>query len=329
MRNWLLCSTLLLGLAACSAPEPADDDITADEGDSAVEDSQTAETAQDDGADEDAAALPDTDIAIATISWVDGTPDISGPVIVTTEGLYDNQPAYDANGGFFFTTESPDGNTDIRYRDPSGTVSVITNTPGESEYSPRPSPDGRSVTYIHQPPGQVGGQAWRQMLDGSNYGPVHQYGPAGYYALSGDQTQMLLFALTDPFSLLWLDLANGVEEEITTGIGRALYTAPDGQSAFFTLQNEDGSWAIHAFSFDGNGVREVMGLPGETQDYAVFTTPDGQLGWFAAWDGQLLFTSGESGNWTPVADLSGLGEGEISRLAVSPDAGHMAVVVAE
>ncbi|MEE2525252.1 hypothetical protein V0U79_02665 [Hyphobacterium sp. HN65] len=327
MRNLLLCSTILLGLAACSAPEAADEAM--DEAAENAAGTPAEDTAQADTGDDDAAGLPDTDIAVARISWTDGMPEITTPVVVTMQGLYDNQPAYDAAGGFYFTTESADGNTDIRYMDRSGSVSVITNTPGESEYSPRPSPDGRSVTYIHQPPGQVGGQAWRLMLDGSNYGPIHGYGPAGYYALSGDQTQMLLFALTDPFSLLWLDLENGIEGEITTGIGRALYSAPDGQSAYFTLQNEDGSWTIHSFSFEGNGVGEVMELPGETEDYAVFTTPAGELGWFASWDGELLFATGMDGNWRPVANLSGLGDGGVSRLAVAADADHMAIVFTE
>jgi hypothetical protein len=326
MRAVFLTTALLLAVSACSAPEAEDapeanDDTAATE--TAAEETPVASE------EADAAALPANDIALADISWTNGRPSIGTPEIVTAPDRYDNQPAFDANGGFFFTTETSGANTDIHYRSADSDIRVITRTPDESEYSPRPSPDGASVTYIHQPPGQVGGQAWRQRLEGGNTQPVHEYGPAGYYALSGDQSQLLLFALTDPFTLLWFDLESGDQAEIATGIGRALYTAPDGNVAYFTLPQPDERWIVNRFDFTDQSVSEVFTLPGQTQDYAVFETPDGELAWFAASDGELLYRAGDAGDWAAIADLSPLGTGELSRLAVSPAADRLAIVIAE
>lgn len=300
--------------AATSDPAPAETDLAANE-------------ATDDAAD--AGALPATDISLSTLVWIDGLPRIADRRVVTQRGLYDNQPAFDGNSGLYFTRETENKQTDIfRLDTASGDAVPVTRTPDESEYSPRPSPDGASVTYIHQAAGVYGGQVYRHMLDGSSTGAVHDYGPAGYYALSADQSQMLLFALTDPLSLRWVNLALDIEAEVTTGLGRALYSAPDGQSAYFTLEHPEGGYIINQFSFDDSAVTPVFRLPGETEDYAVFTNPQGELSWLAASDGTLYYRATQS-SWQPVDDLAAMGLTGISRLAVSPGADQLAIVAEE
>lgn len=325
---WIAGLTALT-LASCNAPSgtPADsggsgatqqDEVPAPETDLALSDDAEDETE----------GLPETDISLARLEWVNGLPSLAGQRIVTAEGLYDNQPAFDDNGGFYFTTETAGNQTDIHYMNAAGEARNITQSPDESEYSPRPTPDGNAVTYIHQAPGGYGGQVYRHPLEGTSTGPVHDYGPAGYYALAADQSAMLLFALTEPFSLRWIDLDLGLEEEVTTGIGRALYSAPDGQSAYFTLEHPDGGYIINQFSFGDSAITPVFRLPGETEDYAVFTNPEGELAWLAVSDGTLFYRASQS-NWQPVADLAAMGLSGISRLAVSPDASQLAIVVEE
>jgi len=312
---------------ASETPDETDQELAfSDGGATEIADEQSEGDASE---DTDADGLPGTDISISNLVWIDGSPRIADRIVVTSENLYDNQPAFDGNGGFYFTTETANGQTDIHYLDlASGSARAVTNTPDESEYSPRPSPDGASVTYIHQAPDGYGGQVFRNMLDGSSTSPVHGYGPAGYYALAGDQSQMLLFALTDPFSLRWVDLELGTEEEVTTGLGRALYSAPDGQSAYFTLEHPEGGFIINQFSFADASITPVFRLPGVTEDYAVFTNPDGELAWLAAFDGTLYYRATQS-DWQPIDDLAAMGLTGISRLAVSPDASQLAIVAEE
>lgn len=317
-----------LALTACNGAPAPDPELTEDE--TAMADPAMPETTDDAAAaateDEEPAGLPQTDISLSTLVWNNGLPQIADRVIPTSQGSYDNQPAFD-DGGFYFASETPGLQTDIFYYSlDSGAISRITDTPDESEYSPRPSPDGQSVTYIHQAPGGYGGQVYRHQLDGSATGPVHEYGPAGYYALAGDQSEMLLFALTDPFSLLWTDLELGIEEEITTGLGRALYTAPDGQSAFFTLEHPEGGFTVNRFSFTDASITPVFRLPGESEDYAVFTKPDGGLGWLSATSDTLFYRDDNVSSWQPIADLDAMGLSGVTRLAVSPSADRLAIV---
>ncbi|PIW28839.1 MAG: hypothetical protein COW29_08040 [Rhodobacterales bacterium CG15_BIG_FIL_POST_REV_8_21_14_020_59_13] len=325
---WIAGLTALT-LGSCNAPSrtPAETSTPEAPQQDAANAPETG-TAQSDIADDETEGLPETDISLAGLEWVNGLPRLAGQRIVTAEGLYDNQPAFDDNGGFYFTTETAGNQTDIHYMNAAGEVRNITQSPDESEYSPRPSPDGNAITYIHQAPGGYGGQVYRHPLEGTSTGPVHDYGPAGYYALAADQSAMLLFALTDPFSLRWIDLERDIGEEVTTGIGRALYSAPDGQSAFFTLERPEGGYIVNQFSFGDSSITPVFRLPGKTEDYAVFTNPEGELAWLAVSDGTLFYRASQA-YWQPVGDLAGMGLNGISRLAVSPDASQLAIVVEE
>jgi WD40-like Beta Propeller Repeat len=328
-HKWSVSLAALLLVACGNSPEANSPDPEASQG---IEQPQFTEDVDSDTADQDdndAGGLPETDIFIADITWTDGLPSVDGVRALTATGLYDNQPAFDAAGGFYFTSETPGSQTDIRYMNiATGEVSIVTDTPEESEYSPRPSPDGRSVTYIHQAPGDVGGQVWRQSLENSMTGPVHEYGPAGYYALAGDQSQMLLFALTDPFTLRWATFDLGHVTEVSEGIGRALYTSPDGASAYFTLEQPEGGWQVHQFQFADQSITPLFQLPGTSEDYAVFETPGGELAWFSVSDGTLHYQIGLAG-WQPVADLNEAGLNGITRLAVSPEADRLAIVAEE
>lgn len=324
--SFLLITGVLL--TAC-APQTEPPEQRAESADIHEPIEPTSAQAADESPDEDASGLPETDIAVADVTWQDGLPVISTPLITTRAGLYDNQPAFDARGGFYFTTETPGNQTDIRYMDANGSVSSFTNTPDESEYSPRPSPDGQSVSYIHQQPGDIGGQVYRTRVDGSVSGPVHDYGPSGYYALSGDQSQMLLFALTDPFTLRWADNQRGLEQQIASEPGRALYSSPDGQLAYFTLANPEGGFTVNAFAFADRSITTLFNLPGESQDYAVFLNPAGDVSWFAVENGTLVYRDSGQQNWQPIADLTAMGLTGTSRMAVSPQADRIALVVEE
>ncbi|WP_421792399.1 hypothetical protein [Hyphobacterium sp.] len=313
-------------LAACS-PDQAVDEVQPDTSDDNTE--SAAETEAPRSTDDETAGLPDTDIAVATMTWQDGLPVIDQPRIYTTQGLYDNQPAFDEAGGFYFTTETPGNQTDIRYMRQDGTVSVFTATPDISEYSARRSPDGTSVTYIRQAPGDVGGQVYRTRVDGASSAPVHPYGPSGYYALSGDQSVMLLFALTDPFTLRWADNDNGIERQVTAEPGRGLYSSPDGQSAYFTLAHAEGGFTIHEYDFASDSILELFRLPGESQDYAVFLNPEGQLSWLSSSGDTLFYRDEDHASWQSISDLGGMGFSGVTRLAVSPQADRIAIVFEE
>lgn len=274
--------------------------------------------------------LPSTDIHIAELDWQDGLPHAGAPANATSRPGYDNQPAFTADGAHFYFAAGADKHTDI-WRcslDCSQRVQ-ITDTPDAGEYSPRPTPSGGIISYIYQPPGGYGGQVWYNDPDGGNARPASERGPNGYYAFNFDMTRLAVFALTDPVSLVVFDrFQDAAETVVAEGIGRALHAAPDHDSIYFTLPREDGGFAVHHTGFAGEPARRLFDLPGQTQDYAVFALPDGQTGFVAVSEGVLHFRT-EAADWQATTDLSAHGLTNITRLAVSPDRTHLAIVAEE
>ncbi|MHA6289308.1 TolB family protein [Maricaulis sp. CAU 1757] len=272
--------------------------------------------------------LPRVDIYMASIDWSTGTPRLGQPVNVTARPGYDNQPAFLPDGsGFYFSSGDDNGETDIwRCNLDCSTRWQITDTPTESEFTPRPTPAGDAISYIHQAPGEYGGQVW---LDAPGGGVAHaasEHGPFGYYAWNNDMTRAVTFALTEPFQLHVVDrFSDQGPQAMIDNIGRALYPAPGHESAYFTIPRASEGFSVMNFGFENYSIRPMFDLPGATQDYAVFAFSDGSHGFFAVADGVLHFRTVEN-DWLASTDLGAFGLTGITRLAVSPDLSLVAIV---
>jgi hypothetical protein len=315
--------TLPLALIACSAPDAPPEDADTLPADTAPAADETSDETSEDAA----AALPTGDIYIAPLSWVGDIPAL-GPVRnATTRAGYDNQPAFTADGRAFYFSSMAGEQTDIwRCSLDCATREQITDTPDSSEYSPRPTPAGEALSYIYQPPGGYGGEVWLDSLDGGNARSASSIGPNGYYAFNADMTRLGVFALTEQFHL---QVFGRFEDDgvisVAEGIGRALYASPDHQRIYFTLPRENGGFTVHATDFAGSAPVALFDLPGETQDYAVFLLPSGEEGFFAVDEGVLLLRD-RVRPWQSIADLEQEGLTNVTRMAVSPDLAHIAIV---
>lgn len=285
--------------------------------------------AEDAAADSTASTLPTVDIYLVELAWEDGRPTLAGaPINATARPGYDNQPAFTPQGhGFYYAAGTPDGQTDIfRCAIPCEQPERITDTPGEGEFSPRPTPDGRHISYIHQAVGGYGGQVWIDHPDGGEGRPADPRGPFGYYAFDHAQSRLAVFALADPFRL---DVF-GVEGDTTRvtvaeEIGRALYASPDGRGVYFTKMQPDSSFAVYHSGFAGGAPERQFGLPPGSQDYVVLAHPQGGDS-FLAMDGSTLVYRAPGAGWSRVGELPLEG---ISRLAISPDRRQLAVVASD
>ena len=323
MTRLLLAGTagLLTLLAACSAPQgPVDADATA-------ADETAVETEE---ADASAATLPDVDIYIAPLSWVGDIPSL-GPIHnATRRAGYDNQPAFTADGQSFYYASGDGPLTDVwRCNLDCSEREQITDTPLSGEYSPRPTPAGEALSYIYQAPGGYGGEVWLDRLEGGEARPASTVGPNGYYAFNADMTRLAVFALDDEAHLKVFDrFADAAPLSVADPIGRALYATPDRSGVLFTRTREDGGYSVYQTGFDGDGTQALFDLPGDTQDYAVFALADGQDAFFAVDQGVLMMRTREQA-WVPIADLAASGLNGVSRMAVSPDRSHIALVAFE
>jgi hypothetical protein len=329
-------------LAACSGESPdetapAPDAGTAGEAAPAAETAGTGDTAPQgtddtDSAEEDAAAagVPAVDIYMTRLSWVGDIPAIGAVTNATDRPGYDNQPAFTRDGTGFYFTSGDSANTDIWRCNLDCTARTrITDTPDAGEYSPRPTPAGGIISYIYQPPGGYGGQVWYDDPEGGNARAASDVGPNGYYAFNADMTRLAVFALEDPVALkVFGRFEDTGIVTVADNIGRALYAAPDHESVYFTLPREDGGFALHETDFHGETTAHVFDMPGAAQDYAVFALADGRDAFFTVDEGVLMMRTRER-PWHSVADLKVHGLEGITRLAVSPDRTHLAIVASE
>tara|TARA_R110002096_G_scaffold5515_11_gene25865 strand:- start:918 stop:1961 length:1044 start_codon:yes stop_codon:yes gene_type:complete len=342
----LAASTLVLALAACSpdTPEPAADETSPqtandaadaaarDDVDEMTEEAAAEDVSEDttDDADTDTDGLPAMDIHVAGLSWVDGIPSIGTPRNVTNHPGYDNQPAFvPGTRDFYYSAETEAGTTDVfRHNAADGSVTQITNTPGDGEYSPRLLADGQSVAFLHQ--NSAGTQLiTRSDLDGGNRTVMLDLHPVGYFAFNAEGTRVAMFVLTEPFTLQVADLTTGDIQIVHEDIGPALYATTDGSGAIFTTPRDDGGAQARLYDFDSGEVEYLFDLPGQSQNYGLATAPDGLAGAFSSDDGMLLYRDANSADWTPVADLASFGLDGVTRIAVSDDGQVIAIVAAD
>lgn len=312
MKTWLS----LITVAALAACNPAPVDETAPD-----------ETATDETAAEEEAGLPGTDIHLFALDWTSGAPVLGASTGGVTRPGYDNQPFFTPDGGLLYTAGDDSGETDIWRLDlASGDTSPVTQTPGESEYSPRIAPDGR-LSYIYQPPGGYAGNAYLANPDNSEREPAEALAPVGYYGFSGDMRRVAVFHLGEPMTLQLIDRTTTPETvtHIADNPGRSFFRAARGPAIYVTLADEEGVHTLHALNTRTGELREMFTLPGTSQDFAVAVMPDDRVTFLVVDEGQLHWRT--RGRWEPVAAIDWLTG--VTRLALSPDLSTLAVVAEE
>lgn len=239
------------------------------------------------------------------------------PITVTNRPGYDNQPAFTTDGGLLYTSIR-DGQADTyRYDMATGEARRLTRT-AESEYSPTPFGGGARFSVVRVEADSTQ-RLWSFAADGSD--PrllLPDIQPVGYHAWIGTD-RVALYVLGDPPTLRLADLTTGEIQPVARRIGRSLRPHPRSGAITFTHQSSQG-WRIRSFDPATAETSDVAPLP-EPEGYHAWT-PDGEL--LTAQGSRVLRRQGAS--WISVADLAEHGVGRLTRLTVSPDGRHLAVV---
>lgn len=266
----------------------------------------------------------DTDILLAELSWTGSTPSIGAPTNLTQRVDYDNQPHFVPDGsGLWYTANDPqNGQADIwRYDFGPGMVTRVTASAPESEYSATPLPDGSGISVIRVEADSLQ-RLWRFDSDGSNGSVLMpDLAPVGYHKWADEYT-LVMFVLGQPATLQQGDVRTGRTEVIAENIGRSIHKIPGSSAVSFVQRHEDGTSTVMRLVGDGSAPSPII------------DAIDG--GDFHAWapNGTLFMASGstvyarqnaDGATWEPVADFSDL-HISLSRLAVSPDGGQIAMV---
>lgn len=299
-------------LAACGAPDQTQSDAS-------NVPTPTAETP------------PNTDIYLMDMALTDeGTPALTILRPAITGPGYDNQPSFiPGAASFYYAASGESGKTDIwRYDLATGDTAQITDTPTESEYSPRQAPDGRSIAYIQESPD--GSMTTLNVRDPEGTARrIVELAPLGYYAFFDSGLQAAVFYRSEPPELHLIDIVRSLNTRHAQSIGRGLYASPDGSGVHYTTTSGE-AVLLNRYDTATTTSTLLFPLPPGAQDYAIFALPDGSTAFLAGSETTLYFHPGATTeDWVEVADLGDAEVGQITRLAVSEDLGTLAVVVGE
>ena len=326
-------TALLLALALSCTPDAGSGDPDADAGDpvAATTPDPFAATPADGPHPEigpapddyvpTAAGAPSTDIWVGRLErGPDGALSVAHLVNATDRDGYDNQPSFDPSGTALYYTAAVDATQTETFRHDleSGAVEQVTRTANASEFSPSVIPGQDAFSAIHESSGLQ--YLWRYGTDGTEMGAIFAtVEPVGYHAWADERTAAM-FVLGEPPTLQVGDALSGEVRTIAENPGRSIHRIPGTADISFVRKVSDEEWWIERLDpATGATERIARTLPGR-EDYAW--TPAGEV---LMGDGTALFAWTADSGWGPVAEL-GDAAGDISRLAVSADGSHIAVV---
>ena len=269
------------------------------------------------------AATPSaSDIFIIDVKNHKGQMKFGEPKKITDMVGYNNQPFFLPDGQGILYTSIRDKQADIYHYDiHSGATTQVTKTP-ESEYSPTLMPDGKSISVVRVEPDGTQ-RLWKfPPITGEPSLILEKIKPVGYHLWIDDHT-LALFILGKPNTLQIVDTRTEKAETIAENPGRILRRIPHENKFSFVHKISDKEWAIKAFDLRTRTSASLIDtLPG-VEDYAWM--PSGLL--LMAKDSRLFSVIPLTGkSWSEVADFSGAGLKNITRIAVSPKGDRIAVV---
>ena len=280
-------------------------------------------TAQDAEDDAPPPAFPETEIFLFDYDADAQGDALSGGANVTNRAGYDNQPYFTKDSATFLYSRDDGTQTDIwEYDIASGTHRQITRTP-ESEFSPTPSPDNRTISMVFERNNSIW-QLDRSAPDAPRWS-LEAAGvtePVGYFArnyATGD----ILFWSRYGFNVA---LTSDREPAYHFISGHAVPATPhvipgSAEISFVHRQTNEQVW-IKAFDPATKAVRPLTPLVGTNANYTW--TPDGAI--LQIEDDKVHKWREGGEGWEVIGDLSAFGINSANRIAVSPDGKRIAVV---
>ncbi len=175
--------------------------------------------------------LPDTEIYLLDMQYVNGAYTFSNAQNITNRAGYSNQPAFSPDGTYLLYSAVADGKqADIyKYEIDSKATTCLAKTP-ENEFAPNFMPDAKnySVVRVMKDKSQ---RVWKAPLGGGSYTVLtNRLDSIAYHMWWVDNTLLLNFIKKPPF-LGTVSMQNGREHFISDVAGRCLQPIP-GETSF-------------------------------------------------------------------------------------------------
>lgn len=273
-----------------------------------------------------AQGLPETDIFVGNIAYIDGKLVIDSLRNITHRPGYDNQPVFTPDGKHILFTEYLNAQSDIFRCDLENDSLVRLTVTKESEYSPSIMPNGNDFSVVRVELDSTQ-RLWRFDLVPERAVPqllLKTIKPVGYQAWI-DDTTIALFILGDTNTLHIVGVPAEKDEKVIGEIGRSLHKSggPRARNVSFVHKFSEKEWWVKEYDLDSKSIRKlIQTLPGR-EDFAIMR--DGSL---LMGDSSRIYywKGGTPPDWQMLSDFSRSGISQISRIAVSPRGDRIAVV---
>ena len=248
---------------------------------------------------------------------------IANPVNISNNPGCDNQPSFTKNGRSVLFASTRNGQTDIvSYNIRNGKKKWLTDTDG-GEYSPlqigssnafsaiRLDPDGHQRLYKYS------------MYSGKSKVLVKDL-KIGYHCWTG-RGRLVSFVLGDPHTLQLNNIKLNKNKIMDDTIGRTILKLPKStRVAYISKKNEQ--WMINTIDPNSGEIKKMIYTLDGSEDFAI--THSGVL--IMGKGSELYnFDPYNHSDWVKIGDVSNFGLDGITRIAVSPKADKIVIVVNE
>lgn len=269
-------------------------------------------------------SFPETDIYLVQAMFRPGSIAFGGVKNLTERPGYDNQPYFDQAGNLLYVSIRQDQQAEIyKYDMEKKFISKFTVSK-VSEYSPKPSPDGKFISHVTVEADSTQ-RLWKTDVASGLFTEIlaKNTDSVGYYTWINDS--IIAFAkITKPMSLWSLNIRSGKESFLASDIGRSLSVSASGL-LYFTQMREGKRWLMRReanetllplIEFQDGASEDFCFAPGNL----IMNGRKSNLFWT-----DHDFTKG----WRMVSDWEKSGIKNIQRVAVSPDGKWLSFVEAK
>ncbi|WP_185969341.1 PD40 domain-containing protein [Aliiglaciecola sp. M165] len=268
--------------------------------------------------------LPHSDIFVFDLDTDDKSMSLANLRNITNRKGYDNQPYFTKNSDTLIYSRGDDYQTDVyEYSFSSKRSTQLTDSPA-TEFSPTPSPDNTSVTFVSDRNGGI----WtgeRKSLNQPRW-LLKQHNnqePVGYFAWDHDSANLLYWSRYG-FSIALTNVDTGAYRFISGNTPPSTpHVIPSTNKFSFVHRQTNGQVWIKELDPKTLSIRPLVPVMGSNHNYTW--TPTGEILMIQQ---NVLYRVNPSSDetWAKVADLAEFQLTNANRLAVSPDGKMLAVV---
>lgn len=241
---------------------------------------------------------------------------------ISNDPGYDNQPSFSSNEIILFAGNN-NGQTDISEYNLNTKIKKFINTETEGgEYSPQKFPSHDVVAAVR--------------LDKNGLQRLYQYSSrigtstelikelqVAYFAFNNDQKILATVLDGEKMDLVMIDLLIKSADTLFYNAGRSIQKIPKLNFMSYSLVNAEGNLDLYMMDMNSSESFFVCELPIGIQDCVWINDTQILVG-----SGNILYMYDTLGDpeWIRVASLEEYGLKNISRMAISPNGKHIAIV---